>query len=106
MFVFAFLFSFFPSSRKPGPWAAYVATDRFPSDVRWTIVGGARVVSEIEKKKHLIEVAPFGRLDQMLQTVYGGALPPQTSPLNCRSSHLIEAAKRGRLDQMLRFRRR
>ena len=26
---------------------------------------GARVVSGAEKKNHLIEVAPFGRLDQM-----------------------------------------
>ena len=33
-----------------------------------TIVGGARVVSGAEKKNHLIEAAPFGRLDQMLQT--------------------------------------
>ena len=38
------------SSRKPGPWAAYVATDRFPSDVRRTVVGGTRVVSGAEKK--------------------------------------------------------
>ena len=38
------------SSQKPGPWAAYVATHRFPSDVRWTVVGGARVVSGAEKK--------------------------------------------------------
>ena len=35
------------------------------SDVRRTVVGGARVVSGAEKKNHLIEVAPFGRLDQM-----------------------------------------
>ena len=35
--------------------------------------GGARVVSSAEKKKHLIEAAPFGHLDQMLITiVYGG----------------------------------
>ena len=27
--------------------------------------GGARVVSGAEKKNHLIEAAPFGRLDQM-----------------------------------------
>ena len=33
----------------------------------------------------------------------GGAKPPQTPPLNDRSSHLIEAAKRGRLDQMIFF---
>ncbi len=33
----------------------------------------------------------------------GGAKPPQTHPLNGRSSHLIEAAKRGRLDQMILF---
>ena len=36
--------------------------------------------------------------------VFGwGAKPPQTPPLNGRSSHLIEAAKRGRLDQMIFF---
>ena len=29
--------------------------------------GGARVVSGAEKKNHLIEAAPFGRLDQMLR---------------------------------------
>ncbi len=34
---------------------------------------------------------------------WGGAKPPQTPPLNGRSSHLIEAAKRGRLDQMIFF---
>ena len=33
-----------------------------------TVVGGARVVSGAEKKKHLIEAAPFGRFDQMLWT--------------------------------------
>ena len=33
--------------------------------VRWTVVGGARVVRGAQKK-YLIEVAPFGRLDQML----------------------------------------
>ena len=31
------------------------------------VVGGARAVSSAEKK-HLIEAAPFGRLDQMLRT--------------------------------------
>ena len=41
---------------------------------RRTVFGGARVVSDArvvsgaERKKHLIEAAPFGRLDQMLQT--------------------------------------
>ena len=30
--------------------------------------GGARVVSGAEKKNHLIEAAPFGRLDQVLRT--------------------------------------
>ena len=30
-----------------------------------TIVGGALVVSSAENKNHLIEAAPFGRLDQM-----------------------------------------
>ena len=35
------------------------------SDDRRTVVGGARVVSGAEKKNHLIEAAPFGRLDQM-----------------------------------------
>ena len=29
------------------------------------VVGGARVVSGAEKRNHLIEAAPFGRLDQM-----------------------------------------
>ena len=33
-----------------------------------TVVGGARGVSGAEKKNHLIEAAPFGRLDQMLRT--------------------------------------
>ena len=38
-----------------------------------TVVGGARVVSGAEN--HLIEAAPFGRLDQMLRTiVYEGGL--------------------------------
>ena len=34
-----------------------------------TVVGGALVVSGAEEKKHLIEAAPFGRLDQMLSTI-------------------------------------
>ena len=29
------------------------------------VVSGARVVNGAEKKNHLIEAAPFGRLDQM-----------------------------------------
>ena len=32
------------------------------------VVGGTHVVSGAEKKNHLIEAAPFGRLDQMLRT--------------------------------------
>ena len=32
---------------------------------RRTVVSGPRVVSGAEKKNHLIEAAPFGRLDQM-----------------------------------------
>ena len=36
-----------------------------PAEVRRTVVGGARVVSGAEKKKHFIEAAPFGRLNQM-----------------------------------------
>ena len=32
------------------------------------VVSGARIVNEAPKKKHLIEAAPFGRLDQMLRT--------------------------------------
>ena len=62
--------------------------------------------SAVLKKKHLIEVAPFGRLDQnaagnCLGEVSGGSLPPQTtSPLNGRPQHLIEAAKRGHLDRL------
>ena len=60
------------------------------SDGQRTVVGGARVVSGAEKKKHLIEAAPFGRLDQMLRTtVKGGAKRPQTPPLNGRPQHLI-----------------
>ena len=46
-----------------------------------------RIVSGAEKKKHLIEAAPFGRLDQMLQTA---------------ERRRISAFDRGRLDQMLR----
>ena len=57
-----------------------------------TVVGGVRVVSSAEKKKHLIEVAPFGRLDQMLRTTERGP----------KKKHLIKAAPSGRLDQMLR----
>ena len=49
-----------------------------------TVVGGARVVSGAEKK-HLMEAAPFGRLDQMLwTTVYGegsGGLCPLAQKL-------------------------
>ena len=33
-----------------------------------TVVGGAGVVSGAEKK-HLVEAAPFGRVDQMLRTI-------------------------------------
>ena len=47
-----------------------------------------------------------GAAPQTPQFLAGGAKPPQTPPLNGRSSHLIEAAKRGRLDQMIFFRRR
>ena len=38
-----------------------------PAGGRRTVVGGARVVSgaAAPKKNHLIEAAPFGRLDQM-----------------------------------------
>ena len=36
------------------------------------VVGGVRVVSGAEKKNHLIEAAPFGRLDQMLSTIVSG----------------------------------
>ena len=41
-----------------------------------------------------------GAAPQTPRFLAGGAKPPQTLPLNGRSSHLIEAAKRGRLDQM------
>ena len=44
-----------------------------------------------------------GAAPQTPRFLAGGAKPPQTLPLNGRSSHLIEAAKRGRLDQMLLF---
>ena len=44
-----------------------------------------------------------GAAPQTPQFLAGGAKPPQTPPLNGRSSHLIEAAKRGRLDQMIFF---
>ena len=44
-----------------------------------------------------------GAAPQTPQILAGGASPPQTHPLNGRSSHLIEAAKRGRLDQMILF---
>ena len=59
------------------------------------------VISGEEKKhlkKHLIKVAPFGRLDQMLQTtVYGGDLggtlpPPPKSGVSggqCPPAHKI-----------------
>ena len=51
----------------------------------------ARVSSAVAKKKHLIEVAPFGRLDQMLRTTvkgeaggakggWGGFAPPDPAP--------------------------
>ena len=56
------------------------------------VVGDARVVSGGEKKNHLIELAPFGRLHQMLRTTK--RCPPK--------KHLIEAAPFGRLDEMLR----
>ena len=46
------------------------------------------------KKKHLIEAAPFGHLDQII------AEDDRTAPT--RTKHLIEAAPFGRLDQMLR----
>ena len=39
-----------------------------------------------------------GAAPQTPQFLAGGAKPPQTTPLNDRSSHLIEAAKWGRLD--------
>ena len=44
-----------------------------------------------------------GAAPQTPRILAGGASPPQTPPLNGRSSHLIEAAKRGRLDQMIFF---
>ena len=44
-----------------------------------------------------------GAAPQTPRFLAGGAKPPQTLPLNGRSSHLIEAAKRGRLDQMIFF---
>ena len=46
-----------------------------------------------------------GAAPQTPRFLAGGAKPPQTPPLNGRSSHLIEAAKRGRLDQISFFRR-
>ena len=56
-----------------------------PAGGRRTVVGGARVVSGAEKKYHLIEAAPFGRLDQMLRAAVGDpsldvGLPPPSSP--------------------------
>ena len=64
------------------------------------VVSGARVVSSAEKR-HLIEAAPFGRLDQMLRTtVQGGrsgeALPPQ--PKNERSGGQRPPTKTERLN--------
>ena len=44
-----------------------------------------------------------GRCPPDLPIFGWGAKPPQTPPLNGRSSHLIEAAKRGRLDQIIFF---
>ena len=46
-----------------------------------------------------------GAAPQTPRFLAGGAKPPQTPPLNGRSSHLIEAAKRGCLDQMILRRR-
>ena len=54
----------------PGPASCLRSSDgcRQSADGRWTVVSGARVVNGAEKKNHLIEAAPFGRLDQMLRT--------------------------------------
>ena len=57
---------------------------------------------KVDSKKHLFLFFFVFRkiLAGRQQFLAGGSTPPQTPPLNGRSSHLIEAAKRGRLDQM------
>ena len=66
--------------------------------------------SYVEKKKTFFFLFCFfekfwlgGAAPQTPRVLAGGAKPPQTPPLNGRSSHLIEAAKRGCLDQMIFF---
>ena len=51
-----------------------------------------RTVRGADKKEHLIEAAPFGRLDQMLRK----------SERRPKNKYLIEATLLGRLNQMLR----
>ena len=42
--------------------------ERRPTAVRRRSAVVLRIISGAEKKKHLMEAAPFGRLDQMLRT--------------------------------------
>ena len=63
------------------------------------MVGGARVVSGAAKRKinnHLIEAAPFGRLDQMLRmAVYPPGFEPlwRFEPLGGFKQKQLEASK-------------
>ena len=50
------------------PMASADSRRRRPADGRRRRSSAARVSSAAPKKKHLIEAAPFGRLDQMLRT--------------------------------------
>ena len=63
-----------------------------PRCVRGAAFGGRSADQRRRKKKHLIEVAPFGRLDKMLRA----------TKRRQKKKHLTEAALFGRLDQMLR----
>ena len=54
-------------------------------------------------RKNQSKILAGGRCPPDPPILAGVGKPPQTLPLNSRSSHLIEAAKRGRLDQMIFF---
>ena len=80
-----------------GCWTPERSFQRLKRSFPTPINGGSKFLCEkINLKFWLGGVAP-----QTPQFLAGGAKPPQSPPLNGRSSHLIEAAKRGHLDQMI-----
>ena len=79
-----------------------------PADGRWTVVADGRqrrpCRQRRRKKKHLIEAAPFGRLDQMLSTAVQGGLWEGFAP-PARNQGVWGAAPPSQIENFLKFRK-